>query len=226
MSEQLKTLISTVSPHTRGWTLRAHPRQRPPLGFPAHAGMDPCPGDRDGGRCWFPRTRGDGPWRISTGSGGRAVSPHTRGWTLSDAATPAPAIGFPAHAGMDPDFCAVSSFWFRFPRTRGDGPLQWGTDSSPIGVSPHTRGWTAHRHLHRALVRGFPAHAGMDRAHPGPRQALQRFPRTRGDGPWARPSGGSRLAVSPHTRGWTPLPGGMVREFVGFPAHAGMDHGR
>ena len=30
-----------VSPPTRGWTARVDQRDRPDLGFPAHAGMDP-----------------------------------------------------------------------------------------------------------------------------------------------------------------------------------------
>ena len=37
------TRLYLASPHTRGWTHRRGPRDQREAGFPAHAGMDPCP---------------------------------------------------------------------------------------------------------------------------------------------------------------------------------------
>ena len=33
--------VQAASPHTRGWTREGRVARREPLGFPAHAGMDP-----------------------------------------------------------------------------------------------------------------------------------------------------------------------------------------
>ena len=223
----------TVSPHTRGWThlLGAAPRctsgdasvpQRCALiqGFPAHAGMDPARSDR-------------------ATAAFRAVSPHTRGWTL-------PVITAVATRGSDPRAmrhgpCGAVSPHTRgwtlparpnrrsstgFPRTRGDGP-----------DAPRAR----HRHLDAG---GFPAHAGMDPVWAAVAPALRpahagwthdvrerpprRFPRTRGDGPSMRsdvthvrrhgfprtrgdgPMRGDRRRLR-SARGWTPEPPGAGR---------------
>ena len=111
-----------ASPHTRGWTRGFRAACRPGSGFPAHAGMDP-------GSCrdWpasvrLPRTRGDGPGVAATSAPGVWASPHTRGWTRPPPPRHAAALGFPAHAGMDPPSRASSPTCARLPRTRGDGP--------------------------------------------------------------------------------------------------------
>ena len=91
-----------ASPHTRGWTLCWTSLTRTDRGFPAHAGMDRGPLPPGYGSNRLPRTRGDGP---SAGNGpwsNEAASPHTRGWTRLDLMDRAAALGFPAHAGMDP----------------------------------------------------------------------------------------------------------------------------
>ena len=109
------------------------------------------------------------------------------------------------------------------PRTRGDGPVSVRFRAISRGASPHTRGWTLAHHAGIAEVRGFPAHAGMDRrgatwcATPGG------LPRTRGDGPARRAVPGAGARASPHTRGWTQRAGASVFGDIGFPAHAGMD---
>ena len=90
-------------------------------------------------------------------------------------------------------------------------------------ASPHTRGWTVVDRLARRMIRGFPAHAGMDpRAaeYAGSRPGL---PRTRGDGPEAGSDPTKAIMASPHTRGWTRPPVGLCVAPRGFPAHAGMD---
>ena len=222
---------STVSPHTRGWTLALIARRRVDLGFPAHAGMDPrtC-GSRSSTRR-FPRTRGDGP---------RADRHHPDG-----------RHGFPAHAGMDPGIRWKQLWTERFPRTRGDGPRrsmrriwQWPVSRTrgdgpctskrprPEGsVSPHTRGWTLVSVSPAGVSLGFPAHAGMDPSHHVVYVLCCGFPRTRGDGPYlflafdhslqvprTRGDGpgaafscpGAAPACSTHTRGWT-RPGRRAR---------------
>ena len=71
-----------------------------------------------------------------------SASPHTRGWTLIEVAPRAVAVGFPAHAGMDPAGAAGG----------GGG----------AGLPPHTRGWTPAMERAAERIMGFPAHAGMD----------------------------------------------------------------
>ena len=91
-----------ASPHTRGWTGGARTVVVRPLGFPAHAGMDPRshrPGPCARG---LPRTRGDGPSALASYSSPPGASPHTRGWTHAMGTMDPAAPGFPAHAGMDP----------------------------------------------------------------------------------------------------------------------------
>ena len=93
--------VLRASPHTRGWTLSRPRRSQPCQGFPAHAGMDPAGRPRGVAAEGLPRTRGDGPWRRRSTPRSSAASPHTRGWTVLDAARLPVQLGFPAHAGMD-----------------------------------------------------------------------------------------------------------------------------
>ena len=175
-----------VSPHTRGWTrLDLHPR---PVrnGFPAHAGMDPAPPPAAPRTARFPRTRGDGPRKEKGKHHHDWVSPHTRGWTSVSRLGPGHAIGFPAHAGMDPTWYTTSGVYERFPRTRGDGPLALDPEIGRLRVSPHTRGWTSSHENVGGWDGGFPAHAGMDPSMSSWPKAWHRFPRTRGDGPSVR----------------------------------------
>ena len=195
------------------------------LGFPAHAGMDPCTQPTLPVSVRFPRTRGDGPFATARCHADRSVSPHTRGWTSAVAVPPVDHGGFPAHAGMDHVDQTSPVMRSRFPRTRGDGPRPCLFHQSIMAVSPHTRGWTLLRAARAREARGFPAHAGMDPRRATRRRTARWFPRTRGDGPAQVDVRADRILVSPHTRGWTPLPPSVVRELHGFPAHAGMDRG-
>ena len=132
--------------------------------------------------------------------------------------------GFPAHAGMDPvDVACPDLHYFGFPRPRGDGPLLLVGVLIASLVSPPTRGWTLRRRRDGLLVRGFPAHAGMDRARRGVQRCRQRFPRPRGDGPAPCRASSVHRSVSPPTRGWTPVRSVLPTDLRGFPAHAGMD---
>ena len=186
--------------------------------------MDPGPGEQPDHRPRLPRTRGDGPSGPRVMRSRPPASPHTRGWTLGMPWWEMRALGFPAHAGMDPWTSTTPTRPSRLPRTRGDGPVPGALNVAETGASPHTRGWTRSWPVTPTSTAGFPAHAGMDPVwkagcdgHPrlprtrgdGPFPATAvttiyaAFPRTRGDGPMS-PKPGDELAVaSPHTRGWT-----------------------
>ena len=212
-----------ASPHTRGWTRLDAELGRQRDGFPAHAGMDPSRCARRPAAARLPRTRGDGPQEGRFKRGLLAASPHTRGWTPWTAAGRAVAVGFPAHAGMDPARAAPATCAVRLPRTRGDGPPAPRAQARQRLASPHTRGWTPGRPVRRLGRGGFPAHAGMDPNNGPDGESDRGLPRTRGDGPSARPPRGSAPRASPHTRGWTRQGRAAQRRRVGFPAHAGMD---
>ena len=214
-----------ASPHTRGWTRRAVPGPARTRGFPAHAGMDRIPDPQALLLPRLPRTRGDGPEKGETRQFSMRASPHTRGWTVYGAMVMEDDEGFPAHAGMDPGGSRSDRSASRLPRTRGDGPGARDSTGAFGLASPHTRGWTPVDQLPQVARAGFPAHAGMDLRQGAARVLRQRLPRTRGDGPSLAVRMPSRAAASPHTRGWTLVPGSPVARKVGFPAHAGMDPG-
>ena len=156
------TYSRMVSPPTRGWTRLVVIQHRVGGGFPAHAGMDLLGVVVGHSRSGFPRPRGDGPTRYVANDGLSMVSPPTRGWTPMTALDGMSDDGFPAHAGMDPQWilCRQRGCWF--PRPRGDGPRSNDTCKPLRSVSPPTRGWTRHRALRLRMAPGFPAHAGMD----------------------------------------------------------------
>ena len=70
--------------------------------------------------------------------------------------------GFPAHAGIDPDFFGKSASWNGLPRARGDRPPVNGTAQYVDLASPRTRGSTVDVEIDVESGRGFPAHAGID----------------------------------------------------------------
>ena len=191
-------------PRTRGdGPVLDLPAQPAYQGFPAHAGMDPRAPRRSRSPAGLPRTRGDGPARGMVRVRWHEASPHTRGWTRWQWVAGLQAMGFPAHAGMDPGRAGSCRHRPRLPRTRGDG--------------------THGARVARPRRRGFPAHAGMD-----PKGALldlvaEGLPRTRGDGPGSRSLGDIAAVASPHTRGWTHTEPEVATRVRGFPAHAGMD---
>ena len=154
--------MNTVSPPTRGWTLRSTSRNRWSCGFPAHAGMDRDRAPSRAGRFGFPRPRGDGPSSRIMVAISSAVSPPTRGWTRDRSHRTDPRQGFPAHAGMDRAATSSPRTRARFPRPRGDGPRFRSGQYDLIVVSPPTRGWTSTEVVEAIRVKGFPAHAGMD----------------------------------------------------------------
>ena len=178
----LQQAMSRASPHTRGWTRGNVGLDRHQRGFPAHAGMDPLGEPPVSQRLRLPRTRGDGPRRNVSFATFAVASPHTRGWTPAAEQDHQEALGFPAHAGMDPSESPSAFRRTRLPRTRGDGPMRRWRRTISAAASPHTRGWT----------------------HPEPLHALQRPPHTRG-WTWCR-CGTSPCRGLPRTRGDGPEP--------------------
>ena len=215
-----------ASPHTRGWTRILHARLERVGGFPAHAGMDPRQARLRRRRPGLPRTRGDGPARVIGLRAADLASPHTRGWTLEILGNQATALGFPAHAGMDPAAGRPARPAAGLPRTRGDGPNDKPAHRCAGAASPHTRGWTRPRIDCAPGGGGFPAHAGMDLLVGFDPDELIGLPRTRGDGPCGRRPGVITARASPHTRGWTLRADSARIRAEGFPAHAGMDPAR
>ncbi len=149
-------------PRTRGWT-RVEVLQRASLlGSPAHAGMDRDVQAGTPPPARLPRARGDGPRRAGAGDGHRQAPPRTRGWTGGRPAARGPAVGSPAHAGMDRVGRAASSADGRLPRARGDGPWISAGSAANAPTPPRTRGWTGAPEQPVVRDADSPAHAGMD----------------------------------------------------------------
>ena len=122
VGDQVAVLLSTASPHPRGWTPAGRRAERAPEGFPAPAGMDRREGAELLRSAGLPRTRGDGPVSSSVSLRPVGASPHPRGWTRDRPLVKRFLTGFPAPAGMDPDARSP-----RPPERR---------------LPPHPRGWT------------------------------------------------------------------------------------
>ncbi len=214
---------NALPPHTRGWTRGSRYSVAAWRASPAHAGMDRYTRLAARARVCFPRTRGDGPTSAGSIPKPSSLPPHTRGWTHEFHNGLIIGSASPAHAGMDRSSARSSTSSFRFPRTRGDGPVKCRSLSRMAALPPHTRGWTQAQHGDQHLGRASPAHAGMDPAVTDRLGWANGFPRTRGDGPESFALASESAWLPPHTRGWTL--DDLRPESLGpaSPAHAGMD---
>ena len=195
--------MTEVPPHPRGWSRQTVPPRQPRVGSPAPAGMVPDPLGFCGLRYGFPRTRGDGPVLAVVTEPFVVVPPHPRGWSLAERLGLHQATGSPAPAGMVRIMPAHAAAPMRFPRTRGDGPQRDTGRTDAFEVPPHPRGWSPGRWASSLTGRGSPAPAGMVPNTSWNDDGTDRFPRTRGDGPFSRTSGLSPAMVPPHPRGWS-----------------------
>ena len=111
----------------------------------------------------------------------------------------------------------------RFPRTRGDGPLDDSASGNRMLFPPHARGWTQHRCRFAPVEVVSPARAGMDPHSDLDTGCDPGFPRTRGDGPGQTEAAVGDQLFPPHARGWTHI--GHLRILIDSvsPARAGMD---
>ena len=196
-------MVSSDSPHARGWTPRQENLYKRTCGFPARAGMDPVCSMRVFACSRIPRTRGDGPARRPRTSSAGADSPHARGWTRASRGGRGGPPGFPARAGMDLGDRRLRGLYVWIPRTRGDGPPAVPRSRGGCSDSPHARGWTQVDRRRGRRGDGFPARAGMDPRVRDGRLDHRGIPRTRGDGPAPIPTTLPASADSPHARGWT-----------------------
>ena len=111
----------------------------------------------------------------------------------------------------------------RFPRRRGDGPLDFHLHMSDKEFPPQARGWTLFDRLPVAIVVVSPAGAGMDLLAESSARSPSCFPRRRGDGPFQRRGRREARAFPPQARGWTFLSGHDYPREIVSPAGAGMD---
>ncbi len=194
----------------------------PCSGSPASAGMVPSSTSFRRRRRRFPRVRGDGPNEINQDPRFDEVPPRPRGWSRRAASALARFRGSPASAGMVPAYVPQSLPPAGFPRVRGDGPT-WSTDRHRESrVPPRPRGWSPGQARILRPIRGSPASAGMvPRREQDPRKG-RRFPRVRGDGPYAATSRRRIAAVPPRPRGWSHIIFYRAILSSGSPASAGM----
>ena len=98
-----------------------------------------------------------------------------------------------------------------FPRRRGDGPSLQHEGHESGRFPPQARGWTLGRESIGGVHVVSPAGAGMDRFEVRHGWHLFRFPRRRGDGPIAFPTGIKVTLFPPQARGWTAVGGFAYR---------------
>ena len=149
-------------------------------------------------------------------------SPHTRGCSASPFLPNPVDKVFPAYAGMFRS--RVGNPWprVRFPRIRGDVPVNTVILNHFIRFSPHTRGCSAAASSRALARRVFPAYAGMFLDPSYPISGGSSFPRIRGDVPGFAFCGESISVFSPHTRGCSHPCGNHEKRPSVFPAYAGM----
>ncbi|BCM71190.1 hypothetical protein EASAB2608_06524 [Streptomyces sp. EAS-AB2608] len=110
------------SPHPRGWSQRGLDRRVQVALLPAPAGMVPGLGHPPIKAGTAPRTRGDGPYKVTSKMSVTVCSPHPRGWSLVGQFASRLAVLLPAPAGMVPAARPAARTRTPAPRTRGDGP--------------------------------------------------------------------------------------------------------
>jgi len=76
-----KMADNAATPHARGSTRQEPGRTAAVCGYPACAGIDPCPDIARTHPGWLPRMRGDRPGAISFHISENKATPHARGST-------------------------------------------------------------------------------------------------------------------------------------------------
>ena len=190
--------------------------------FPACAGMFPpgC-GELRCTRC-FPRVRGDVPRFNEFAENVKGFSPRARGCSHEDRTLRRGRCVFPACAGMFRGIILLNPPGMRFPRVRGDVPLDPKKLRKTYPFSPRTRGCSYRCGFGRFDEPVFPACAGMFPTGTPPGTPATRFPRVRGDVPeWTGVKKGGRR-FSPRARGCSLHDDHPFCVCVVFPACAGM----
>ena len=192
---------SVFSPRTRGCSVENQHFCVFSSVFPAYAGMFRLERRRSKNQHCFPRVRGDVPTKGKLGLNLLPFSPRTRGCSVSK--NPAHPLWhvFPAYAGMFLSYSCHGINSTRFPRVRGDVPLNRMRSPMRPKFSPRTRGCSGWKPEKLFPTHVFPAYAGMFLrlcTRPFPQSG---FPRVRGDVPCAKPYSHSGTQFSPRTRG-------------------------
>ena len=210
----------------RGSTcVRQLTRARRP-GSPAHAGIDPHPSTAAGRPAGLPRACGDRPLQARPRRERGRAPPRMRGSTRGEVATPAVALGSPAHAGIDPARGGAATCWDRLPRACGDRPRARRRGGLRGEAPPRMRGSTRTSAVCRSSAAGSPAHAGIDPIVRPPVTIDSGLPRACGDRPAKDALADFFDLAPPRMRGST-LYGSAGRQASrGSPAHAGIDQSR
>ncbi len=92
------------------------------------------------------------------------VSPHAWGWTSRITLSVPTPCGIPTRVGVDLGAkCPVRGL-YRYPHTRGGGPMARFPGLWALRVSPHAWGWTECNLWPRPWCVGIPTRVGVDRA--------------------------------------------------------------
>ena len=151
--------------------------------FPAHAGITRNLPRPTAGRRPVPRPRGDHPKQHRKGPQDMARSPPTRGSPAVAFDIPTSSSPFPAHAGITRGRRLSARIGGTVPRPRGDHPLCASLRRAETTRSPPTRGSPAFDADTGAIIRPFPAHAGITRKRRSRSWPATAVPRPRGDHP-------------------------------------------
>ena len=149
----------------------------------------------------FPRVRGDVPSELIITAKPATFSPRARGCSQLAPRYAAGRVVFPACAGMfrlGARYCMIDG---RFPRVRGDVPIEICSMFAITPFSPRARGCSS---LPCFWVKDhcvFPACAGMFRCGKSSMGLAVRFPRVRGDVPRPREGQEALFEFSPRARG-------------------------
>ena len=170
----------------------------------------------------FPRVRGDVPTESPKPDMLTEFSPRARGCSSPKAAELLRAYVFPACAGMFRQEATKPHDIPRFPRVRGDVPLELFSEPLPISFSPRARGCSSPRVAGKTKVGVFPACAGMFLPAAKKPPFFPRFPRVRGDVPRQRRRRVGGRWFSPRARGCSVNQFGAEFTKLVFPACAGM----
>ena len=174
----------------------------------------------------FPRARGDRPSLLKSTPREEAVSPRPRGSARNPDSNDQRHLGFPAPAGIGHRRSLPRASAQGFPRARGDRPIGKGSWDRGAVVSPRPRGSALARALTKAGYKGFPAPAGIGPDFCSCTWKVQRFPRARGDRPYAIWLSAASMTVSPRPRGSALSRSRRMFRQCGFPAPAGIGPGR
>ena len=211
-----------LPPHARGCTVLPRRILAGMGASPARAGMYRCRRSRGSFCGGFPRTRGDVPRPMPDRQRPLELPPHARGCTGKHGGDHRRQEASPARAGMYRRNRSNEQTRPRFPRTRGDVPLQHRPAYGREQLPPHARGCTLGLGRQRMVFPASPACAGMYLVGRAVSSTGDSFPRTRGDVPGRSSPGPASIPLPPHARGCTRSADQRRSGVRASPARAGM----